>query len=101
MRTFLRSLRALIYGKPSKFLDEEKTRLNPDIMKVRGRDYAVCPACDSDLLEGPSGGLSTNLYCSDSKGCGARWNYSGFIGLEAINDEAEECLKHMRLEEQQ
>lgn len=34
-----------------------------------------CPDCQThDLLEGPSGGMSTNFYCADNEGCGSRFN---------------------------
>lgn len=38
-----------------------------------------CPYCCSGLYEGPTGGMSMNLFCSNSE-CRARLNYSGFTG---------------------
>ena len=64
--------------------------------KVYGIDIQEKPvdSCDHFIQ------LDLNLYCSDEQGCGARWNYSGFMGIDAINDEAEEHLKKLRRKEQ-
>lgn len=39
---------------------------------------SICPDCrHAPLLEGPSAGISTNLYCSN-KECGSRFNVAQF-----------------------
>lgn len=47
------------------------------------RKHQRCPDCRGDeFLEGPSGGMSTNIMCSS---CGARFNMSPF-GAERIGE---------------
>ncbi len=42
----------------------------------------VCPDCGKwDFYEGPSGGMSTNIYCGN---CGSWFNDSGPFGIERI-----------------
>lgn len=45
-----------------------------------------CPDCGSTkILEGPSGGLSTNYACGDET-CGSRFNEMGPFGVQRISD---------------
>lgn len=45
-----------------------------------------CPDCDAEgLLEGPSAGLSVNIYCGNEK-CGSRFNVMGPFGAQRITD---------------
>lgn len=40
-----------------------------------------CPDCDHEgFLEGPSGGISTNIKCANAE-CGARFNITPLIGI--------------------
>lgn len=44
-----------------------------------------CPDCqEGNFMEGPSGGMSTNLLCSNQH-CGTKVNYSGPFGFERIS----------------
>ena len=38
---------------------------------VENGKYYLCPDCEGKLLEGPSGGLSTNMICES---CGHKFN---------------------------
>jgi hypothetical protein len=48
----------------------------------------VCPDCGAGLLEGPHGGLSVNVYCSNDKTCGSRFNVMGPFGVDRITDKS-------------
>ncbi len=41
--------------------------------KSEGKEHMKCPwkGCDGDMLDGPSGGLSTNVRCDT---CERKWN---------------------------
>lgn len=44
-----------------------------------------CCDCEEMLADGPSGGLSINMYCLNPK-CGSRFNDMGPFGVERISD---------------
>ena len=43
-----------------------------------------CPDCGDQLMEGPHGGLSINVYCINDA-CGSRFNDMGVFGIERIS----------------
>jgi hypothetical protein len=46
-----------------------------------------CPDCGHrQLIQGPSGGFSVNVYCADEQNCGSRFNVMGPFGIERITD---------------
>jgi hypothetical protein len=48
----------------------------PELDKLLG-DFFVCPFCESEeWYEGPSGGMSQNVYCANEE-CGAGFNVMG------------------------
>lgn len=49
----------------------------------------ACPDCGARaLLQGPSGGLSENVYCGNEERCGSRYNEMGPFGVDRISDTA-------------
>lgn len=63
-------------------LTEYETR----IIYAKGEKNGFCPDCQAErLVEGPSGGLSTNYYCLNKR-CGSRYNLSGGLFDERITD---------------
>ena len=47
---------------------------------------AKCPDCESELLKGPHGGMSQNIYCANDASCDSRFNYVGGLWCERISD---------------
>lgn len=46
-----------------------------------------CPFCGcKKFIEGPSGGLSVNMYCANTDECGARFNDMGPFGWDVIHE---------------
>lgn len=65
--------------KQEKYKISERKRLARIISKN------ICPDCEAkhSMLEGPSGGMSTNIKCSE---CGAKFNVMGVFGVERISE---------------
>lgn len=62
---------------------DEMTRF---LKPLSNKNYrAHCPDCETELLEGPHGGLSVNFACPH-KECGSRFNFMGPFGVERISD---------------
>lgn len=75
---------------PKKALNVIKQKINPIYplmlsdkeLTVIFQEQQVCPDCGVwDFREGPSGGMSINIYCAN---CGSWFNESGPFGLDRI-----------------
>jgi len=46
--------------------------------KSKDKEFMMCPwrGCDGSLLDGPSGGMSTNVSCDT---CKRKWNFTPVI----------------------
>ena len=66
---------------PSKLSDEQSERKRLAKIIAKG----LCPDCEAEnsMLEGPSGGMSTNIKCSE---CEAKFNVMGVFGVERISE---------------
>jgi hypothetical protein len=69
---------------------KDRERLTDDelafIVESAKAGQPACPDCGrAPLLEGPSGGLSVNVYCGNDE-CGSRFNDMGAFGWERITD---------------
>ncbi len=63
---------------------KERERLSPEEASVFRN--IRCPDCEEQkLVEGPCGGLSINIYCTNPK-CGSKFNDMGPFGIERISD---------------
>jgi len=61
-------------------------RLTPDELSFISRSNGRCPDCYfGELIEGPHGGLSINMYCANPD-CGSRFNDTGPFGWDRISD---------------
>lgn len=84
---FLRKLREILHLPQSREVVSIDTQPIKDaewwfkeaMRKSEGKDILMCPwkGCEGNMLDGPSGGMSTNVRCNT---CERKWNLTEMIG---------------------
>jgi hypothetical protein len=69
----------VLFEIPEQVVKDGEYWFNEARRKSEGQKNLKCPwkGCDGDMLEGPSGGMSTNVKCDT---CERKWNLTEVIG---------------------
>ncbi len=59
----------------------DKNENSMDQIETEEVKNGICPDCKGDLYDGPSGGLATNVICSE---CGHKFNVVNFFGVHKV-----------------